>query len=202
VPTLSAPGSYWYYAPNKVAPIVFTVLFGATGLWHFYQYAAGLFAPVAISNIDADVIASIAGEQLARYPGQVCSISVVSSPERSGRSTTPIWGWVLSLTCGRRIANRNCQDLHRQHRTPVRRAVRLVGPRRSIEADIMLQSHLRNSELLHIRKNPVLRYAHQAESRIFPMTHSTVPYHAPINPGRVGSTFTFLQLIVEGLTGE
>ncbi|EJT98599.1 hypothetical protein DACRYDRAFT_110510 [Dacryopinax primogenitus] len=30
-------GSWWYYAPNKVAPIVFAVLFCITGCWHLWQ---------------------------------------------------------------------------------------------------------------------------------------------------------------------
>jgi len=30
-------GSWWYYAPNKVAPIVFASLFLVSGIWHFYQ---------------------------------------------------------------------------------------------------------------------------------------------------------------------
>jgi membrane protein DedA with SNARE-associated domain len=30
-------GSLYYYAPNKVAPIVFSVLFCLSGLLHFYQ---------------------------------------------------------------------------------------------------------------------------------------------------------------------
>ena len=31
------PGSVYYYAPNKVAPIVFAVLFTISGVVHFYQ---------------------------------------------------------------------------------------------------------------------------------------------------------------------
>ncbi|KAL2008361.1 hypothetical protein VTN00DRAFT_8343 [Thermoascus crustaceus] len=31
------PGSYWYYAPNKGAPIAFAVLFAASGFVHAYQ---------------------------------------------------------------------------------------------------------------------------------------------------------------------
>ncbi|KFX93044.1 hypothetical protein V490_05026 [Pseudogymnoascus sp. VKM F-3557] len=30
-------GSLWYYAPNKAAPIVFTILFTISGVLHFYQ---------------------------------------------------------------------------------------------------------------------------------------------------------------------
>ncbi|KAL5354285.1 hypothetical protein ACLOAV_000373 [Pseudogymnoascus australis] len=30
-------GSIWYYAPNKPAPIVFTILFAISGAFHFYQ---------------------------------------------------------------------------------------------------------------------------------------------------------------------
>ncbi|OBT63369.1 hypothetical protein VE03_07212 [Pseudogymnoascus sp. 23342-1-I1] len=30
-------GSLWYYAPNKVAPIVFTIIFTISGAFHFYQ---------------------------------------------------------------------------------------------------------------------------------------------------------------------
>jgi len=30
-------GSLYYYAPNKVAPIVFSVLFCGSGIIHFYQ---------------------------------------------------------------------------------------------------------------------------------------------------------------------
>ncbi|CRG92581.1 Cytochrome bc complex cytochrome b subunit [Talaromyces islandicus] len=30
------PDSYWYYAPNKGAPVAFAILFAVSGLWHFY----------------------------------------------------------------------------------------------------------------------------------------------------------------------
>ncbi|CAG8979589.1 hypothetical protein HYALB_00010790 [Hymenoscyphus albidus] len=30
-------GSLWYYAPNKVAPIIFALLFSISMFWHFYQ---------------------------------------------------------------------------------------------------------------------------------------------------------------------
>ncbi|KFY72394.1 hypothetical protein V499_07481 [Pseudogymnoascus sp. VKM F-103] len=33
-------GSLWYYAPNKIAPIVFTILFTLSGALHFYQSSA------------------------------------------------------------------------------------------------------------------------------------------------------------------
>jgi hypothetical protein len=32
-------GSIYYYAPNKVAPVIFTVLFFSSGMIHFYQTA-------------------------------------------------------------------------------------------------------------------------------------------------------------------
>ncbi len=35
--TQYAEGSLFYYAPNKVAPIVFSALFLLSGLLHFYQ---------------------------------------------------------------------------------------------------------------------------------------------------------------------
>jgi hypothetical protein len=31
------PGSIWYYAPNKAAPIAFVILFAASGFIHAYQ---------------------------------------------------------------------------------------------------------------------------------------------------------------------
>ncbi|QKX62994.1 uncharacterized protein TRUGW13939_10162 [Talaromyces rugulosus] len=30
------PDSFWYYAPNKGAPIAFAILFAVSGLWHLY----------------------------------------------------------------------------------------------------------------------------------------------------------------------
>ena len=30
-------GSLWFYAPNKVAPVVFAFLFAASCGWHVYQ---------------------------------------------------------------------------------------------------------------------------------------------------------------------
>lgn len=30
-------GSLYYYAPNKGAPVVFAILFTASGFYHFYQ---------------------------------------------------------------------------------------------------------------------------------------------------------------------
>lgn len=40
--TYEEPGSFWYYAPNKGAPITFAILFTASGIMHGYQclYAA------------------------------------------------------------------------------------------------------------------------------------------------------------------
>lgn len=35
--TQYAEGSLFYYAPNKVAPIIFSALFLLSGLLHFYQ---------------------------------------------------------------------------------------------------------------------------------------------------------------------
>lgn len=32
-----SPGSVWYYAPNKAAPIVFIILFLISGAGHTYQ---------------------------------------------------------------------------------------------------------------------------------------------------------------------
>ncbi|KZO93679.1 hypothetical protein CALVIDRAFT_502730 [Calocera viscosa TUFC12733] len=37
LPAGFAEGSWWYYAPNKVAPIIFAILFLASGIWHLYQ---------------------------------------------------------------------------------------------------------------------------------------------------------------------
>lgn len=34
---MTAEGSLWYYAPNKIAPIVFAVLFFISGIMHVYQ---------------------------------------------------------------------------------------------------------------------------------------------------------------------
>jgi hypothetical protein len=31
------PGSLWFYAPNKGAPIAFAILFAISGAVHFYQ---------------------------------------------------------------------------------------------------------------------------------------------------------------------
>jgi hypothetical protein len=33
------PGSMWYYAPNKIAPIIFIVLFFVSGGVHVWQMA-------------------------------------------------------------------------------------------------------------------------------------------------------------------
>jgi hypothetical protein len=32
-----SPGSVWFYAPNKVAPIIFIILFFISGALHTYQ---------------------------------------------------------------------------------------------------------------------------------------------------------------------
>lgn len=32
-----SPGSVWYYAPNKAAPVVFIILFLISGVLHAYQ---------------------------------------------------------------------------------------------------------------------------------------------------------------------
>ena len=32
-----SPGSVWYYAPNKAAPILFIILFAISGTIHAYQ---------------------------------------------------------------------------------------------------------------------------------------------------------------------
>ncbi|KZO93680.1 putative RTA1 domain protein [Calocera viscosa TUFC12733] len=37
LPSGFAEGSWWYYAPNKVAPMIFAVLFLISGAWHLYQ---------------------------------------------------------------------------------------------------------------------------------------------------------------------
>jgi hypothetical protein len=33
----AAEGSWFYYAPNKVAPVIFAVAFLISGVWHLYQ---------------------------------------------------------------------------------------------------------------------------------------------------------------------
>lgn len=33
------PGSVWFYAPNKAAPIPFAVIFAVSGIVHLYQCA-------------------------------------------------------------------------------------------------------------------------------------------------------------------
>lgn len=35
--TFIVEGSYWFYAPNKGAPIAFAIFFGVSMLWHIYQ---------------------------------------------------------------------------------------------------------------------------------------------------------------------
>lgn len=43
-------GSFWYYAPNKGAPIAFAILFAASGLIHIYQCWYGLSLSSVISQ--------------------------------------------------------------------------------------------------------------------------------------------------------
>jgi hypothetical protein len=37
-----SPGSVWFYAPNKVAPIIFIILFLISGALHTYQTMSAL----------------------------------------------------------------------------------------------------------------------------------------------------------------
>ncbi|KZT53804.1 hypothetical protein CALCODRAFT_519810 [Calocera cornea HHB12733] len=37
LPSGFVEGSWWYYLPNKIAPVVFAVLFLISGCWHLYQ---------------------------------------------------------------------------------------------------------------------------------------------------------------------
>lgn len=39
----SEPGSFWFYAPNKGAPIAFAILFAVSGFLHAYQSSYVVF---------------------------------------------------------------------------------------------------------------------------------------------------------------
>ncbi|KZO93681.1 hypothetical protein CALVIDRAFT_502734 [Calocera viscosa TUFC12733] len=40
LPSGYVEGSWWYYSPNKIAPVVFSSLFMASAIWHLYQNIA------------------------------------------------------------------------------------------------------------------------------------------------------------------
>ncbi|KAH8695492.1 hypothetical protein BGW36DRAFT_429370 [Talaromyces proteolyticus] len=128
-------GSFWYYAPNKGAPIAFAILFAVSGLWHFYLClklhcwkVTGLLPWSATLFTAGFVVRSIAAfgqwDNLNLFIVSQCLLLV----------GPPIYEAANFLTLGR-----------------------------------------------------ILYY---------------VPYHSPIHPGRVFTTFIALGLIIESLTGS
>ncbi|KZO93682.1 hypothetical protein CALVIDRAFT_600637 [Calocera viscosa TUFC12733] len=129
-----APGSWWYYAPNKGAPIVFAILFAGSGLWHFYQCmrfhswkATGFLPWAAILFVAGFVLRAIGAWHYDNLPLFISStVMLLCAP--------PIYEAANFFTLGR-----------------------------------------------------ILYY---------------VPYHAPMHPGRVVTTFAALQIIVEAFNGN
>jgi len=62
--TLQEPGSLWFYAPNKGAPIAFAILFAISGATHFYQtlYAYSVRQKSSSSETNAPIAATSHGK--------------------------------------------------------------------------------------------------------------------------------------------
>ncbi|KZT53805.1 hypothetical protein CALCODRAFT_519811 [Calocera cornea HHB12733] len=129
-----ALGSWWYYAPNKPAPIAFAIIFAGSGLWHFWQChrfhswrATGFLPWAAILFVAGFVLRSIGSFHYDNLPIFISStVMLLAAP--------PIYEAANFFTLGR-----------------------------------------------------ILYY---------------VPYHAPMHPGRVVTTFAALQALIEALNGN